>query len=521
MNKEWLEEQHSKGLSQREIAKLAGVSTPTIRNWFKKFEIQPRTISEALVIKPSKSKWTQERRAAASVKMQQSMNNDLTVSKLSKASKNNWQNNREKLIYHIRKAAQNRSIDINYNDLLSDIYNLSLDKIAAKYECSISSIRKNIRKKLGILNLREYKKLKIDIKELIDEYSTKTQTECGTKLKISSTTISRILKSHGVDTTLHFGEKFKEKISSIVKQRWLDCEYKHKMAKARASTNKISSIQLKLYSILDDLGVSYEKEYVIGPFTFDCKINNILIECNGNYWHSLPKTMSNDELKSKYINKYHPDYKLRVLWEHEFNNADRVKDLLKYWIYGTVSEIEFDIKSVTINSVESKNLKEFFGAYHYLSHCPRGGIAFDGTINNQTIIGVLFSSLIRQNLPYDTSTTMELSRLCVHPSFHKKNLCSWFVSRAIKKLPPHIKHIISYCDTTFNHTGAIYKSLNFKLDHVVRPDYWYINKEGWAIHKKTVYNRAIKNNITESEYASIHELNKIYGKEKYCFRYEI
>lgn len=521
MNKEWLEEQHSKGLSQREIAKLAGVSTPTIRNWFKKFNIRPRTISEALIIKPSISEWTQERRAAASIKMRQSMNNDMTTDKLSKAGKRNWQNNREKLVYHIRKAAQNRSVNINHNDLLSDIYNLSLNKIAIKHKCSTSSVRKNIRNKLGILNLREYKKFKAEIKELIEEYSIKTQAECGEKYKVSSTTISRILKSYNIDTTLHFGEKFKEKISNIAKQRWLDCEYKHKMAKVRASTNKVSSIQLKLYSILDSLGISYDKEYVVGPFTFDCKINDILIECNGDYWHSLPKTMSNDETKSKYISKYHPNYRLRVLWEHEFNNADRIKDLLKYWLYGAIPEVEFDIKSVTISSTESKNLKEFFGAYHYLSHCPRGGIAFEGTINNQTIIGVLFSSLVRQNLPYDKLTTIELSRLCVHPSFHKKNLCSWFVSRAIKKLPSHIKHIISYCDTTFNHTGAIYKSLNFKLDHIVKPDYWYINPEGWAIHKKTVYNRALQNNITESEYALEHKLDKIYGKEKYCFRYEI
>lgn len=69
MNKEWLEHHHNQGLSQRQIAQLANVSAATIRSWFKKYSIKPRSISDALKINPSKSIWDDERRDKLSKKM--------------------------------------------------------------------------------------------------------------------------------------------------------------------------------------------------------------------------------------------------------------------------------------------------------------------------------------------------------------------------------------------------------------------------------------------------------------------
>lgn len=101
-----------------------------------------------------------------------------------------------------------------------------------------------------------------------------------------------------------------------------------------------------------------------------------------------------------------------------------------------------------------------------------------------------------------------------------KNLCSWFISHTIKRLPADIKKIVAYSDTTYNHIGTVYKAANFKLDHEIRPDYWYINQDGWVLHKKTVYNRAVKNNLSESDYATSNNLRKRYGQQKLCYLYE-
>ena len=378
-----------------------------------------------------------------------------------------------------------------------------------------------IREKLGIDNLQSFKSFKVEIKTLIDLYQHHTQDACADSLGVSATTIGRILQSHGIDTSIHFGPSFSKKISEIVKTRWLDDDYKHKMAVARSSANKISSIQHTLYSILDEMGISYDIEFVIGPFTFDCRIGDLLIECNGDYWHSIDKVISNDQNKNLYINNYHPEFKLRVIWEHEFNNINRVKNLVRYWLGNEQDIVSYNFKEVNISAIESRATKTFFGAHHYLSHCPRGGTAIVGHINEEMIIAALFSPIVRQNLPYDKDSTVELSRFCIQPSYQKHNLGSWFLSKAFKLLPKNIKTIISYSDLTHNHEGGLYKACNFVVDHIVQPDYWYVKQDGWALHKKTVYNRAKLAGIKESEYASQENLKRIKGKEKICYRYNL
>lgn len=519
MDKEWLEKQHSLGLSQRKIAELAGVSTPTIRAWFKKHNITTRSISESLKLNPSRSSWNEERRAKFSEKMKDVQRN--RKSELSESARHNWNKNRNTILDGIIKSANARRVNIESHDLLSLVKSNTLKKISKLIGCSSGTVRRLIRERFGICNLQQYKKFKIDLENLINLYEINTQAECGKILGVSGTTIGRILQYHNIDTTIHFGPQFANTISKIVKTRWFNEDYRNKMAIVRSSTNKVSSIQKTLYSILDRMQISYEIEYVIGPYTFDCKIGNLLIECNGDYWHSIDSVLVNDENKNLYIINYHPDYKIKVIWEHEFNNETRIQNLINYWLGNIGSIIKYDFKDIKTMTVESSSLRQFFGTYHYLSHCPRGGLAIQGEIDGEVIVAALFSPLARQNLPYDNATTLELSRFCIHPNYQKHNLGSWFMSKAIKMLPTHIKTIISYSDLTHNHNGGLYKASNFKIDHIVKPDYWYARENGWILHKKTVYNKAKSAGLRESEYAKQENLKKVKGKEKICFRYDI
>ncbi len=123
-----------------------------------------------------------------------------------------------------------------------------------------------------------------------------------------------------------------------------------------------------------------------------------------------------------------------------------------------------------------------------------------------------FSPLIRQNISHQfPQDSVELSRLCVHPKFHKKNLLSWWIAR----IP--IRPIVSYSDTTVGHTGAVYKASGFKLHHTTEPDYWYVNTDGYVMHKKTLYNRAVNLKMTEREFAETYGYQRKYGGSKLCF----
>jgi GNAT superfamily N-acetyltransferase len=299
---------------------------------------------------------------------------------------------------------------------------------------------------------------------------------------------------------------------------------------------RVSSIQDILYSILDDLDVEYHREYedrdndpqtVIGPYNFDCVIPrdgrpDLIIECNGDYWHSLPRTVSLDASKASYIANYYSGiYELKYLWEHEFQCKDRIHELVKYWLgKSAIDCIDFDFRDVVVAPSEAREYKLLLSKYHYLHNAGRGGTAYGAYLGDELIAACVFSPMVRQNLPWDNETARELSRLCIHPRYQKKNFASWFVSRCLKKLPSQYSTIISYCDTTFNHDGSVYKACNFVPDGEVPPDYWYVSEDGWVMHKKTLYSKAVQMKLTEKEYAERFGYKRVFGSKKLRFLYK-
>ena len=84
-----------------------------------------------------------------------------------------------------------------------------------------------------------------------------------------------------------------------------------------------------------------------------------------------------------------------------------------------------------------------------------------------------------------------------------------------------VKVVVAYSDETAGHRGIIYKASGFRLDRTVNPDYWYVDDEGWVIHKRTLYGRACKMSLTEGEYALKHKFRKVIGGVKYRFVREV
>lgn len=321
------------------------------------------------------------------------------------------------------------------------------------------------------------------------------------------------------------------KLSNSLKTLWKNEEYRVKqkagytdvvketMALKRSQQPSISSIQLQLYQYLDDLGVSYHKEgpeTTKGYFVFDCLVpridgihKNLLIECQGDYWYSLARTQQNDRSKFTYIDRYFPNYEIMYIWEHEFYAKDRVLDRLKAKLGLLINGVDFEFAKVELKIPTPIELKKFLDAYHYIGK-GRGGKVVGAYLNGELIGCVVFSSPLRQNLGNIT----ELSRLCIHPSYHKKNFASWLVSKALKSVSGVI---VAYADRTVGHVGTVYKACGFKLDHVVPADYWYVDEDGYVMHKKTLYNQAVRLKMTEAGFADKNNYMKVFGGQKFCY----
>lgn len=323
-------------------------------------------------------------------------------------------------------------------------------------------------------------------------------------------------------------EKHRKSTAISSKKQWENHEYRERMAIAQASqSGQISSIQRMLYSYLDELGVEYCKEGEktrIGYYVFDCLVINgnkkLLIECQGDYWHTLEVAEQRDKGKFTYISRYFPEYEIMYVWEHEFYCKDRVLDRLKLKLGLEIETVDFDFSSLTIREINSAETKTFLDLYHYLGK-DRGGKAFGVFDHDLLISAIVFSPPLRQNTAqqfgFIDGDVRELSRLCIHPSYHKKNFASWFIKRALKQIK--CKLIVAYADTTVGHDGGIYKASNFKLHHTVPADYWYVDTSGYVMHKRTLYGRAIKQKMTESEFAETNGYIRKYGGEKLCFTY--
>ena len=369
----------------------------------------------------------------------------------------------------------------------------------------------------------------LDSDEIRAQLSTNTKTYWENnrdKLMTIFSSPAFAKRASSISKELWTDEKYRQKVVDGVIKKWTDEEYRAKMAIARSQTPRISSLQITLYKLLDDLGVTYEKEgpaTTIGYFCFDCLIKTsnqktILLECQGDYWHSSSPVMARDKGKFTYIDRYFPDHEIMYLWEHEFYTKDRVLDRLKLKLQLSIDTMDFNFRDIDVRIVDSSDTKQFLNSYHYIGK-GRGGIVFGAYLNNELIACVVYSPPLRQNTAgqfgLKDSEIRELSRFCIHPSYHKKNFASWLIAKTISKV--RSKFIIAYSDKTVGHFGTIYQASNFILHHTVPADYWYIDAEGYVIHKRTLYGKASQMRMTESEYAVQFGYFKKYGGEKLCY----
>lgn len=323
-------------------------------------------------------------------------------------------------------------------------------------------------------------------------------------------------------------KEYREAIIRGNAEKWQDPKYRKKMAIVRANQPGVSSLQKTLYSYLNGLNIEFFEEgenTAIGYYVFDCLVpkqndmrKNLLIECQGDYWHSLEHIQSRDRAKFTYINRYFPEHEVMYLWEHEFYTNGRILDRLKLKLGLGIKTVDFDFRDLEVTcDFKKSEVRQFLDSYHYIGR-GRGGITI-GVRHADELVGIaIFSPPLRQNQQLH-GEFRELSRFCIHPNYHKKNFGSWFLSRAMAYISD-VSKIIAYADSTVGHDGGLYRASNFKLSHETSPDYWYVDSDGYVMHKRTLYGRASKMKMTEKEFAKEYGYNKKYGGPKNCYVYE-
>lgn len=269
---------------------------------------------------------------------------------------------------------------------------------------------------------------------------------------------------------------------------------------------------------LAELHIPAESQFVLDGWAFDFRHNNILIEVQGDYWHKLPDRIARDSKKSKVAADH--GYRLIYIWEHELVRPDLVKARLANAIHPPAT---FDFTQCSCSELDYKTAKEFLDKYHY--QCAgRGGYAIGAYFGGVLVGVVVYCPPVRQEIAKRQgvaySEIWELSRLCINPDFQCKNFATWLIARSRRMFRAGhegVKLLVSFADTTYGHNGTIYRADNWKLDGEVVSGYWYVDAKRSIIHKKSVWNKAKRNGVTEREQAAADGLLKVKGRPKLRF----
>jgi len=125
----------------------------------------------------------------------------------------------------------------------------------------------------------------------------------------------------------------RQKISKSVRELWANRTKEEKLrilrfrAKAglEAQAGHSSSIEKDIWKVLDELSINYKTQvsFSNGKFIVDIYIptQRLIIECNGDYWHKLPKIKERDKMLEEYARKN--NLKTIWLWESEIKKSPK------------------------------------------------------------------------------------------------------------------------------------------------------------------------------------------------------
>jgi hypothetical protein len=325
-------------------------------------------------------------------------------------------------------------------------------------------------------------------------------------------------------------EKYRLKVRAGIRRMYANSDLLDQMGKHRYQTNasvrdilhadrpsKNSKLNDRVAAVLSGYGIEFEREYPIGFYRCDFKIGNILLEVNGEYWHSLPRHMKNDVTKTTMIANHYQEYQLKVLWESEFYSVNGIRRLFELLEYVPIEPEHINLKEITFDNIaDHKIINKFLSSFHYLGPTKRTKYGYGLLYCGEPIAVATFGSCVRQNVPEEQP--IELVRLCRHPRFSNANMLSFFLAKCCRELSKlkKYRHIVAYADERI-HDGVVYRACTWRDCGLTAPDYEYRSTNNIPIHKKTLYNRAKAAGLTERQYVELYGYikTKIGSKRKF------
>ena len=331
---------------------------------------------------------------------------------------------------------------------------------SSKSEVIKQKIVESNRKNLGVDYPMQSKEVMAKTRETsLEKYGTEYPNQSDiVKSKIEATT----LEHYGVNRVCKLDE-FKQKVVETNRERY-GVDYTCLVFSGKYKGND-SSYNRSFAKLLDDVGIDYEREFLLGKYSYDFKVGNTLIEINPTATHN---TQFNPYGKNRIDINYHRDKSklakdsgYHVIHVFDWDDIDKVVQLLEDRV--TVYARNCDIR--VVSDVDTNN---YLDTYHLQGTCRGQKIRLGLYHNNQLVSLMTFGkSRFNKNCEY------ELLRYCSH--YNVVGGAEKLFKHFINEYKP--SSIVSYCDTS-KFSGKVYDALGFTHVKTNSPrKHWYSTKE--------------------------------------------
>lgn len=233
--------------------------------------------------------------------------------------------------------------------------------------------------------------------------------------------------------------------------------------------NIISKTNKDFMQKLEDNNIPYEKEFSLQSYSYDIKVDNILIEIDPTYTH-------NSTIGPYYKNKngspkniyYHRD-KSSIAKENNYHcihifdwdDKEKIINMLK-------DKQKIYARTCKLKEVSKVDIDNFLDSYHLQNTC-KGQIVRLGLYYKDELIQVMTFGKPRYNKNYE----WELLRLCTKFEYKVIGGSEKLFKYFIDNFKP--ESIISYCDLS-KFIGSVYEKLGFSLIKISNPScHWSKN----------------------------------------------
>ena len=281
-----------------------------------------------------------------------------------------------------------------------------------------------------------------------------------------------------------------------------------------------TTLEIFIRNILDSLNINYQtnNRKILSGKELDIYIpsNNIAIECNGVYWHSLKEPTFHYEKWKQCMNK---GIHLLTIWEDQIiNKPEIIRGIITSYL--GIYDKRIYARQCSIKEVGKKESIDFLEKNH-LQGSVGGSIRFGLYYKDELMSLMVFGKKRKALGSTNKKDTWELYRYCNKLGVQIIGGASRLFNHFLKEHPCCVVESFSSNDISI---GELYRKLGFGLIGEQKYSYWYIDKlmqrhHRYSFRKDILVKNGADPNLTELEITSNMGLYKIYdsGQQKWGY----